>query len=137
MIYDRDGGICGICLKPVERTAFVIDHIVPVVRGGSDAFDNLQPVHFLCNRRKHITAPGDQLRLNMPFTSDEVRFRERRKLEIIRALQKHGIDAWAELYYKQGRRSLPPGEYLLDALERLYTEHLDCTTRRPPPSEVE
>lgn len=52
--------VCGICGKPVDKTlkyphpmSAVIDHIIPVARGGHPSdLDNLQLAHWTCNRQK-------------------------------------------------------------------------------------
>ena len=52
--------ICGICGRPVDKSlkfpdpmSAVIDHIIPVNKGGSpDDIDNLQLAHMCCNRAK-------------------------------------------------------------------------------------
>lgn len=52
--------ICGICGRPVDKSlkfpdpmSAVIDHIIPVTKGGSpDDIDNLQLAHMCCNRAK-------------------------------------------------------------------------------------
>ena len=51
---------CGICGKPVDFTikspepmSAVIDHIIPVSKGGHPSdMDNLQLAHWTCNRQK-------------------------------------------------------------------------------------
>lgn len=51
---------CGICGRPVDKSlrfphpmSAVVDHIIPVDRGGSpDDIDNLQLAHMCCNRAK-------------------------------------------------------------------------------------
>lgn len=62
-LYDRDKGICKICngicnwndKKIVNGTTIVgntypsIDHIIPLSKGGSDDWENLQLAHFKCN----------------------------------------------------------------------------------------
>jgi len=45
-IYQRDGGICGICRKPVPADDFHLDHIDPT---GSHGPENLRIAHPLCN----------------------------------------------------------------------------------------
>ncbi len=52
--------ICGICGKPVNKKlkapdpmSPVIDHIIPVSKGGHpSAIENLQLAHWTCNRQK-------------------------------------------------------------------------------------
>lgn len=52
--------ICGICGKPVDKAlkyphplSAVIDHIIPIARGGHPSdLSNLQLAHWTCNRQK-------------------------------------------------------------------------------------
>lgn len=52
--------VCGICGKPVDKAlryphplSAVIDHIIPIARGGHPSdIDNLQLAHWTCNRQK-------------------------------------------------------------------------------------
>ena len=52
--------VCGICGKSVDKTlryphpmSAVIDHIIPVARGGHPSdLSNLQLAHWTCNRQK-------------------------------------------------------------------------------------
>lgn len=71
-IYERDNWKCGICGKPLHRTKHVphpyaptIDHIVPLVCGGTHERKNVQAAHFLCNsiKRDKASEHGDQMRL--------------------------------------------------------------------------
>lgn len=57
---------CALCGQPIDYTlhyldpmAFVVDHIVPVNRGGTDTLDNKQAAHRSCNRTKSDTVPSD------------------------------------------------------------------------------
>ena len=51
---------CGICGRPVDKSlryphpmSAVIDHIIPVAKGGHPSdLDNLQLAHWTCNRQK-------------------------------------------------------------------------------------
>ena len=52
LVYARGGGLCGICGDAVSVTAFEVDHIVPLARGGEHSYANTQPAHPTCNRRK-------------------------------------------------------------------------------------
>ena len=58
-IFDRDGWICQLCLAPIDwrlsgrgRFAPALDHIVPLSRGGSHSWDNVQASHSGCNASK-------------------------------------------------------------------------------------
>jgi 5-methylcytosine-specific restriction endonuclease McrA len=52
--------VCGICGRPVDKSlkfpdpmSAVVDHIIPIDKGGSpDDIDNLQLAHMCCNRAK-------------------------------------------------------------------------------------
>ena len=55
-LYERDGGICGICKNPLyDDDDMEIDHIHPQARGGNHVFTNLQLTHKSCNRHKSDT----------------------------------------------------------------------------------
>lgn len=50
---------CGICGEPIDYELpyldpweFVVDHVVPVIAGGSDTLPNKQAAHRCCNRDK-------------------------------------------------------------------------------------
>ncbi len=50
---------CALCGQPIDYAAqypsplsFVVDHITPLARGGSDTRSNVQPAHAECNARK-------------------------------------------------------------------------------------
>ena len=55
-IFNRDKWVCQLCSEPIDKDASwpdrdspVIDHIVPISRGGSHTRDNLQTAHAHCN----------------------------------------------------------------------------------------
>jgi hypothetical protein len=58
-VYERDGWICQLCLRPTNR-AFTygdpwsptLDHIVPLADGGDHTLENCQLAHHLCNSVK-------------------------------------------------------------------------------------
>lgn len=72
-LYKRDKGICYICggkcdFKDHTRDGsnFIsgptypsIDHIVPLVRGGKHAWDNVKLAHHLCNAKKSDILPSE------------------------------------------------------------------------------
>lgn len=67
---DRDRAVikrakppCGICGQPIDYAlahpdplSFVVDHIIPLAKGGLDVLENKQAAHRTCNRTK-----GDKL----------------------------------------------------------------------------
>ena len=68
-IFERDGWICGICgrkinkrLKYPNRLSVSIDHIVPLSLGGDDRPINVQAAHLRCNLGKNARNTG-QLRM--------------------------------------------------------------------------
>ncbi len=68
-VFERDGWICGICGKPVSKRwkspdprSASLDHIVPLSRGGSHTWENVQCAHRGCNVMKSDRGPG-QLRM--------------------------------------------------------------------------
>jgi endogenous inhibitor of DNA gyrase (YacG/DUF329 family) len=59
LIYERDGWICQLCMLPIDRAqvvpaplAVVLDHVIPLARGGTHEPGNVQCAHFLCNSIK-------------------------------------------------------------------------------------
>ena len=42
---------------PKDPLSYVVDHIIPLVKGGTDTLDNKQPAHRACNRAKSDTTP--------------------------------------------------------------------------------
>lgn len=64
-LYKRDRKYCGICGKPVKRKQASIDHIIPISKGGSHTYDNVQLAHRQCNYRRGIGRIPAQTRLNL------------------------------------------------------------------------
>lgn len=55
---------CGICRQPInyelphlDPGAYVVDHITPLNKGGTDTIDNKQAAHRSCNRAKSDNTP--------------------------------------------------------------------------------
>jgi 5-methylcytosine-specific restriction endonuclease McrA len=55
----RSKPACHICGRPIDYTlhyldpmAFVIDHVIPLARGGDDALHNIAAAHRSCNSTK-------------------------------------------------------------------------------------
>lgn len=58
-IYIRDKGRCGICGEFIPLNEFTIDHIIPISKGGTYDYDNLQCCCFKCNQLKSNEMPDD------------------------------------------------------------------------------
>jgi hypothetical protein len=52
VVFERDGGVCGICSEPVDPGRFDVDHIVPLALGGEHSYPNVRVAHPSCNRRR-------------------------------------------------------------------------------------
>lgn len=75
-VWEKTRGICNYCGKQTNPFRnFEIDHVTPVVAGGSDDLDNLTCSCDACNRKKSARPVGD------PFMSEwpEARYREYRE----------------------------------------------------------
>lgn len=62
----RTKPVCHICGQPIDFEAgrddpnsFVIDHVIPIHKGGADSLENIAAAHRECNSKKRarITAP--------------------------------------------------------------------------------
>lgn len=51
VVFERDGGICGICDEAIEG-AFDVDHVVPLAHGGEHSYGNVRATHVKCNRQR-------------------------------------------------------------------------------------
>jgi|ERR671918_452659 5-methylcytosine-specific restriction endonuclease McrA len=58
IVLELRDGMCGICGSDVDPLAFEVDHVVALARGGLHNYENCQPAHGPCNRRKwaHMVA---------------------------------------------------------------------------------
>ena len=52
LVYQRDGGICGICGKELDMSDFTVDHIIPISKGGGHVYANVHSAHRTCNVRR-------------------------------------------------------------------------------------
>lgn len=64
-LFDRDKWICGICKEDIDknlvwpdRMSVSVDHIIPLAKGGTHTYDNLQASHYICNVRKSAKVGG-------------------------------------------------------------------------------
>ena len=51
-VFQRDNFQCQSCGKSKPETALEVDHIIPLVNGGSNDISNLQCLCCRCNRQK-------------------------------------------------------------------------------------
>jgi 5-methylcytosine-specific restriction endonuclease McrA len=58
-VFERDSWKCGICNEPIDQKVKYphpmhaqLDHIVPISKGGSHSWGNVQASHAVCNQRK-------------------------------------------------------------------------------------
>lgn len=58
-IYERDGGMCGLCPNHVPRKHASLDHIIPISKGGRHTRENVQLAHRRCNFTKGNMAPWE------------------------------------------------------------------------------
>lgn len=56
-VFARDKFICARCKQFVEPSQRSIDHRIPVSKGGSNTYDNVQLMHRVCNSRKRARMP--------------------------------------------------------------------------------
>lgn len=52
VLYARDKGVCGICVRAVPFSEASVDHVIPISRGGQHSWDNVRLTHIRCNMRK-------------------------------------------------------------------------------------
>lgn len=57
-VWERDGGICGICQEPADPDNWHLDHVIPLSRGGDHTFANTQVSHPRCNLKKGARLPS-------------------------------------------------------------------------------
>jgi len=62
----KTGANCHICGEPIDYTlphtddrSFVVDHVIPLAKGGTDTPDNVKAAHRDCNsaKRARLVAP--------------------------------------------------------------------------------
>lgn len=58
-VYERDRWICGICGEAInphakypDRMSASLDHVIPIIKGGTHTMDNVQAAHWICNVHK-------------------------------------------------------------------------------------
>ncbi len=58
-LYKRQGGKCRYCGIRRRKTGLQVDHVEPVVMGGSNAYENLQLLCPPCNQRKGFQSDAE------------------------------------------------------------------------------
>ena len=61
-VLERDGNVCALCGGKMSKAVWGVysgevaslDHIIPVSKGGSHIWGNVQAVHHLCNAQKGV-----------------------------------------------------------------------------------
>lgn len=51
-VFKRDGPVCFVCHKDMPLRDRTLEHIIPLIRGGTDDLDNLALTHEKCNSLK-------------------------------------------------------------------------------------
>ncbi len=64
MILARDGNACVYCTAALSEDNFVLDHLIPVSKGGTNRKHNLVTACEVCNRRRSDSEPIEFLREN-------------------------------------------------------------------------
>lgn len=64
LLYQRDGGKCGLCGRKVAKRDLSLDHIIPIMAGGPHTYANVQLAHTNCNKRRGHRGPA-QMRLTI------------------------------------------------------------------------
>lgn len=62
------GGEIDYSLHYLDPGAFVVDHVVPLARGGADTLENKAAAHRRCNGIKGDKAPEEQGEMRAPRT---------------------------------------------------------------------
>ena len=61
-IHAREGGACFYCLRKIPSRNHCLDHVVPLVTGGTNSYRNLVSSCLDCNSQKNDQLAGDFLR---------------------------------------------------------------------------
>jgi 5-methylcytosine-specific restriction endonuclease McrA len=87
VVLARDRHLCIYCTAPLSEKNFVLDHLVPVAKGGTNRKHNLVAACEVCNRRRSESDPIQFLRENYRqqlLTQDEF-LKQKEYLEVLLA----------------------------------------------------
>lgn len=75
IVWERDGGVCRLCLQPADPSSWHLEHLTPLSRGGDHTYDNVAVSHPGCNLAKFRRTLDEWLAmpesLRRPHTPDE------------------------------------------------------------------
>ena len=52
VVWERDGGVCHLCLQPADQDDWHLDHVIALKQGGLHAYGNVAVACPPCNRTK-------------------------------------------------------------------------------------
>jgi 5-methylcytosine-specific restriction endonuclease McrA len=64
-------GVCHHCGKSFPPSELTMDHVIPVVRGGTSTKGNVVPACFACNQAKAAQTPAEQILESLGFSDDD------------------------------------------------------------------
>lgn len=80
-IYIRDKGTCGICGKFVPPDSFTVDHIVPISKGGTYDYSNLQCCCRKCNQLKDDALQDDFFQVMLSVVDYQISDKHNKKIK--------------------------------------------------------
>lgn len=72
-VYAKASGRCAICGNHISYKKFTIDHKMPLSKGGTNDFRNLQAVCYSCNQMKHYLTWNEFMRKLWKVTVRNIR----------------------------------------------------------------
>lgn len=80
-IYIRDKGTCGICVRFVPPDSFTVDHIVPISKGGTYDYSNLQCCCRKCNQLKDDALQDDFFQVMLSVVDYQISDKHNKKIK--------------------------------------------------------
>ena len=118
-IYIRDKGTCGICGRFVPPDSFTVDHIVPISKGGTYDYNNLQCCCRKCNQLKDDALQDDFFQVMLSVVDYQISDKHNKKI-------KKGI----KKIYKKAYKSSNSSEKKITAKKRIKQKRTDQTASR-------
>jgi hypothetical protein len=129
-VFARDGFTCRYCGRQSDTVALHIDHILPVVEGGTNDESNLITACADCNLGKGAKVPefqqpteADRLRASQEMHEQrEAAERARAAVQYAKEMEQELVNLWCSMF---SQTSVP--EFVVQALVSLTREHgFDC-----------